>query len=303
METDQIKSTLPMIRLDEIRHPKMATVKTPYLEKFMDELIVDEKLGLENQSKLNAEELFKRDVDELTSSNEYYQVSPELVGRMFQMGSLKLMCLGHNIREFAFKTIRELAFGMLLFLGSCAALWPAIKFFQHADVVSKTSDNSGWVALGLMCCVATVVGITFAFVHTFRRTRTVDRLVNRHGELQHELDNVTGLFFDYFFLTVKLQMEPIKETLVKIPFPVKCKILEAQEKSIFKSFVIGYPRFDVENKQSNIKFPEIRFNADPVVLGVSEDSRMFLIAWWDIKKDIDKVKNNIRFFKKFKVIL
>jgi multisubunit Na+/H+ antiporter MnhE subunit len=41
---------------------------------------------------------------------------------------------------------------------------------------------------------------------------------------------------------------------------------------------------------------------DPIVLGVAEDNRMFMVAWWDIKRDIDRVKENIKVFKKFKVV-
>jgi len=296
-------STLPVIQLDTIRHPKMAAVPAPYLERMVDELAVDQKLGLEIQAKIDSQELFKRDVDELTRSNDYYQVTSDLISKMFQMGSLKFRCFRHNVVEFLFKTTRELALGVSLCAVSCAAIWPAVLFFVQAAHTPKNEDGSGWAMLGALCCIATVVGIVFSFIYTFRKTRQLNLIrTDRDGE-REITRNVQGLFFDYYFLKVDLKMEKIKETSVKIPFPVKCKILEAQEKGIFKDFVIGYPRFDIEHKEFNVKLPEMPRNADPVVLGMSHDGRMFLIAWWDIKHDIDKVKNNIKFFKKFKVVV
>jgi hypothetical protein len=63
-----------------------------------------------------------------------------------------------------------------------------------------------------------------------------------------------------------------------------------------RDFSIAHPEFKVDRQ---VFKPKLKL--DPVILGVAKDSRAYMICWWDIEKDIDKVKENIRLFKKFKV--
>jgi len=68
------------------------------------------------------------------------------------------------------------------------------------------------------------------------------------------------------------------------------------EHSDIEAFTIAHPQFKIERRSYSPNF-----KLDPVILGVTKDSRMFMICWWDIQKDIDKVLANINLFKKFKV--
>lgn len=91
-------------------------------------------------------------------------------------------------------------------------------------------------------------------------------------------------------------MEDVKDTMIEIPRIAKLKMKEAKDSELFEAFTIAHPQFRVDRQ---IYAPT--FKLDPVILGVTKDSRMFMICWWDIQKDIDKVLKNINLFKKFKI--
>jgi hypothetical protein len=109
-------------------------------------------------------------------------------------------------------------------------------------------------------------------------------------------DKFGKLVFNYEFMSVDLAMEDVKDTKIEIPRIAKLKMKEAKDSELFEAFTIAHPQFRVDRQTYTPTF-----KLDPIILGVTKDSRMFMICWWDIQKDIDKVLKNINLFKKFKI--
>jgi hypothetical protein len=89
------------------RHPKAPTAPL-YLDAIKDEIALDIELGLKNQFSIDQKKILKRDIDELTKSNSYYQVTSKLLGRIFKIDSLKSGCVFHNIKNGITRTITAL---------------------------------------------------------------------------------------------------------------------------------------------------------------------------------------------------
>ena len=105
----------------------------------------------------------------------------------------------------------------------------------------------------------------------------------------------------YFIIAVKVDTIPLSSVSSPIPYGAKLKVLEAKKTGIFKDFVFATPEFVIESKNHIIdmkkNFPQI----DPAILGVTEDKRMYMIVYWDLDKDVEKIIKNINDFKKYKL--
>jgi hypothetical protein len=101
---------------------------------------------------------------------------------------------------------------------------------------------------------------------------------------------------EYEVLKVKLDMTPLKKVDMKIPYGAKLKVQEAAKTGIFEDFVLAKPVFSVEQKEIIIDL-----KPDPAILGITKDSRMFMIVYWDIQKDKEKVLKEIHRFRKYKL--
>jgi hypothetical protein len=76
---------------------------------------------------------------------------------------------------------------------------------------------------------------------------------------------------------------------------------EAKDSGLFEGFSIVRPEFFTDQKSFKPSFQLPPFPPDPAILGVTKDNRMFMVVWWDIEHDVDRVKTNIKKFKKFKI--
>ena len=103
-------------------------------------------------------------------------------------------------------------------------------------------------------------------------------------------------FNDYSYsksqLNVEFKIEDIKETTVRIPKGAKIKLLKAVKSKIFDEFVIAYPKFAKTIKHI---YP------DPAILGKTTDGRMYMIVYWDVKKDVDKTPTAMEAYLKYKI--
>jgi hypothetical protein len=277
-------STLPAIKIDQFRHPLMVEKTTSYVEHYQKEIEADAKLGLKKQP--TTSDLLKADILELTSSNEYYQVTPDLLRRMFNFRKLRAMCMGVNTRSFfsAFWGEIKDPFKWVLLTGGLTGIF--FMLFWCTAIVTPDHNPKGWAMLGAaLGTIGSLMGMVF----------TIACVVEIFSGRTHR-----GLHVSWDILKVKLEMETIEDTSIKIPYAAKLKTIEAKEKGIFETFAIAFPKLEVERGEFRIEMPKLP-RVDPVILGVARDKRMFLIAWWDIAHDIDKVQTNIEMFKKFKV--
>jgi hypothetical protein len=259
-----------------LRHPK-AEASPEYLEKIQEEINLDVELGLKVQYSMDQRKLLKKDIDTLTKSNEYHQVSRRLLERLFKINILKLMCLPFNLKEAVWESLVGAKVPVLIGLGTI--LMSLLTWGIGAGWVPDAKGIMSFASILSMILtgVATIVGVCY-FIAAF---------------VENDIGN---LDFNYDFIGVRLETEKITETEIPIPRMAKLKMKEAKDSGLFEGFTIAYPKFSVEHK----RFRPV-FRVDPVILGVTKDSRMFMVCWWDIKKDIDRAKTDIRMFRKFKI--
>ena len=81
------------------RHPKMENVERDYVKQKEDEMEIDIKLDLKRQIDYDNQAVLKRDIDELTSSNDYVQVNDKVLNKMFSMSKLKSMYFWFNVKS------------------------------------------------------------------------------------------------------------------------------------------------------------------------------------------------------------
>jgi hypothetical protein len=265
-----------------LRHPK-APAEADYTKAKKDEINLDVELGLQGQFTLDQNSLLKQDINELTKSNDYREVTPRILDKLFKMAQLKTMCFVPNVKEISMQTFRGIRVPLLFSVLTVALVVACVQLGYKGNGIngphSMYLDLSALVTgIGAVCSV--VIGISSFF----------------SGGVLHN-----DVVFEYCFLGVRLKMESVNQTKMKIPYPAKLKMKEAKDSGLFKDFVITHPEFYTESKKFK---PELKLPSfpDPIVLGVAEDNRMFMVAWWDIKRDIDRVKENIKVFKKFKVV-
>jgi hypothetical protein len=95
--------------------------------------------------------------------------------------------------------------------------------------------------------------------------------------------------------SVDLKTENVENTEIHIPYGAKLKLLEAKETKIFNRFTISYPRLRVTG--STIALPD----PDPAITGHTMDGRMFMVVYWDLKRDVEKITSKLQDLKKFKL--
>lgn len=277
-ELDESKKLPPAIIYEPTRHPLMGMEeKEPeYVTKLKEDLNLDQELGLKKQAAMDQTKTLRLDIDELTSSENFFEITRKQLDKLFQMGRLKRKVALANTVEIIVGTLKSidywsylLAFLILLFTFTCI-------------VCTRGWEGPVNWANGFL--------VTSFFVTGVLASVCICYLINR-------LNKKT--VFEYTFLKVYMNIESLNDTMIEIPRGAKIKTVEAGHTKIFKDFVIARPDLEVENKSVSNFLPKITF--DPAILGNTHDGRMFMIVWWDIKKDIEKVIHNIQRFKKFKL--
>jgi hypothetical protein len=268
-------SNLPA-RMEDVqllRHKK-AEQNPAYLQEIRDDISLDVELGLENQFKIDQAKVLRKDIDSLTKSNNYFQVSKKLLKKLFKINDLRGLCFWHNLKEAILESVKGAKFPIIFALTFIFSIWPTLAVTticsHHTTFVNLSGTIMLWVWIITAFCL---------FIACFWNS-----------------NNFGGMKFNYEFMDIDLIMEDVKNTRIEIPKIAKLKMKEAKDSELFEGFTIAYPEFSIKRKSFK---PE--FKVDPVILGVAKDNRMYMICWWDIKKDIDKVRKNIRLFKKFKI--
>jgi hypothetical protein len=282
MRPDPITVPATLADVSYIRHPK-AKFDADYVEPIKKEIDLDFELGLKGQYELDQNKMLRKDIDELTKSNDYWEVSKGILRKLFKIPQLEMMCVWPNLKEAVVQTLKGGRVPLVLFALTI------LLTIMSVHLGFKSNRISGMHSFFLVLeCIAAACGAIVAVCMGISSFFS--------GGFKHN-----GVEFNYCFLGIKLEMEPVSKTTVKIPYPVKLKMKEAKDSGLFEGFSITYPQFYTDNKHYKPNFELPQF-PDPIVLGIAKDNRMFMVAWWDIKHDIDRVKTNIKKFKKFKIV-
>lgn len=264
-------ATLESLQL--YRHQLKQGTSNPKIQQIAKELELDKQLGLKNQAEITAESALQHDIDELTNSNNYFQVSKSLLEKLFSINSLQLKCLWYNIKSWISNFIHASPLQLSLISIVATTVYPLIKLCTYLNSKPETAII---FLLVLLCIIAWMGELVLTAIAITKWTSNFD--------------------MNYEELKVKLDMTPLKLSNIKIPYGAKLKLQEAIESNIFQDFIIARPSFIIERKEIHN-----RFNIDPAIIGVTKDLRMFMIVYWDIKKDKEKIINQINYFKKFKL--
>jgi hypothetical protein len=256
-----------------LRHKK-AEGNPAYLQEIQDDIKLDIELGLKSQFEMDQAKVLRNDIDQLTKSNNYFQVSRKLLNKMFNIDDLKALCFFHNLKELVVESLNGAKRPIVFALALIFSTWATV-----GDIGACHGSFLFLKVIGaiLLCCWD--IALFCMFVNCF-----ID--ANGFGDME----------FNYEFMDVELDIEDVKNTRIELPRIAKLKMKEAKDSELFEGFSIAHPEFKIKKKSF-----KPNFKLDPAILGVTKDNRMYMICWWDIKKDIDKVRENIRLFKKFKI--
>lgn len=118
--------------------------------------------------------------------------------------------------------------------------------------------------------------------------------------------NLVTTFEDFSYsvteMSADLELTPIEETRIKLPYGAKLKLLEAVESKIFARFVLAHPRVKETTHLTDFSFKLKPTSSDPAILGTAIDGRMYMITYWDIKNDVDMAEESIEKYKRFKTV-
>lgn len=260
------------------RHPLKKDTSNKDIEVIIQEMELDEELGLNQQKFLTAKKALEKDIDDLTSSKDYFEVSDDVIKKLFQIGSLQRKCLITNIKNVIKSFLTAGALPLIVNFITLALIYPMISYSRWVWSASFENPTTGMILLDVLN-VLSWIGLVVILI--------VGIVLWSDKELKATL------------LSVKLKATPLREVGEEIPYGAKLKVLEAKRTKIFEDFIYVTPEFEVKNIKKNI-FPKLP-NIDPAILGVTMDNRKFMVVYWDIKKDIEKVTRQIEHFKKFKL--
>ncbi|MDD5649650.1 MAG: hypothetical protein PHF86_04420 [Candidatus Nanoarchaeia archaeon] len=272
------KDSLPakLETLSLIRHKQMTGKSDKIIENISSELEIDKKLGLKNQAELTALKALNHDINELTSSRDFFEVSQDLIKKLFQINKLKRKCFINNIvsKINAFFITGALPLSIHLFM--LLTIYPILKFSMWIWPAVHQTPTTGLITLSVFNCISWIcmLGLLIAGFTLWE-----------------------GRSIEYTLIDVNINSIPLSKVTDKIPYGAKLKVLEAKETGIFEDFVFITPEFVSSVKHHNVSFPSV----DPAILGVTTDKRMYMIVYWDIEKDVAKVVKEIEHFKKFKL--
>jgi hypothetical protein len=261
-----------------LRHPLKKGTSYEGIEKVAKEFEVDEELGLPHQQSLTAKKALEKDIEDLTSSKDYFEVSDNVIKKLFQIRKLQTQCTLLNIKSVLVAFLKGSIIPLSLSILVLALILPMISYSRWVWPTSLKDPTASMITLDIFN-ILSWVGMLIVLIVAVVKWCNVS--------------------IAYPVISVKMKAMSLKYVTDEIPFGAKLKVLEAKKTGIFEDFIYTTPEFEVQNIEKNL-FPELP-SIDPAILGVTLDSRKFMIVYWDIKKDIEKVTKQIEHFKKFKL--
>lgn len=257
-----------------VRHELMVGRTNPIIESITKELELDLELGLKNQAEQTMIEAISKDIDELTSSKDYVEVSDDLLKKLFHIGSLRKKCLYSNVTSKVTGFFKAGILPLSLHVIMLAATLPMIQFSMWLwPIAQKTPLLYAICTLNCILWCGMVVLLIAGFWCW------------------------AGKDIKYTVMSVDIRSRPLRSVTDRIPYGAKLKVQEASNTKIFTNFVYVTPEFSIKNEERHVSLP----NIDPAILGETADRRKYMIVYWDIDKDVARVVKEIEHFKKFKL--
>lgn len=255
------------------RHPLMSNKEPDYVVQAREEIKIDKELGLDNQAVKTAEAVLEKDIDELTNSMDYYQIDDKIIDKLFDLPKFRRALFVQNAVNHIKATVSAQKSMIICLLSALTVLTLGI-FICNAGTQNGAITNIYAFVFGIIGIVSSI-GFGICGLASF---------LSNNGSYKYETANVG------------LKIEGISSTDIRIPYGAKLKTLEAMKSGIFEKFEIITPQFSVNNK-----IVQIKKHLDPAIVGLTMDNRMFMICYWDIEHDKEKVMKDIKKYKKLKI--
>jgi len=259
-----------------IRHDLMVGKTDTTIVSIVKELELDKELGLKKQVELTVIKALNHDIDELTSSRDYFEVSQSLLEKLFQIKKLRIMCLWTNCLNRVIGFLKAGILPLSLHALMLVSLYPLLRFSMWIWPVTTKAPTPLLVTICIIDCILWI-GIVVLLILGF--IAWGDKSI------------------EYVSLDVEIESKLLSSISEKIPYGAKLKVIEAKKTGIFKDFIYVSPEFHVKKMSHKITFSTV----DPAILGVTTDNRKYMIVYWDIDKDVAKIVKEIEHFKKFKL--
>ena len=237
-----------------MRHPLMHGKSEDYVEELSEEIDLNKELGLENQAKIKQCELIRKDVDVLTKSNNYFEVTEKGLEKLFGIRKLKSKCIFHNLK------IAFITSGMYI---------PILCFtFGILSTVSSV------IVKPVLFTVFLMIAATSFFVVTVLRTLSIIKSSRKR----------------FPFIRIRLKTEAIEDTKIQILKGAALKFKEAKDTDIFSKFTISYPEVYCKGIDT-VKQPNMD---PAILAQTVDGRMFMVVWWdieKDVEKSITKIKD------------
>ena len=114
MYEDAEYAEVPAIIYEPIRHHLLAEKNKKYIKPIKKELEIDQQLGLRNQAVIDQQSALEKDIDELTNSKDYYEITAKQLEMLFGLGKIKAKVAMINTKELIKGSIKSISLSPLL---------------------------------------------------------------------------------------------------------------------------------------------------------------------------------------------
>lgn len=241
------------------------------IERAIHNLKLDAKLNLETQAQFDAADLVNKDIEAMLNKTDYEEITKTDIENLFQINAMQRNVAMYNL-------FHKYKFSAACFGGFLASTYVGVTLGVALTSMHLALGLAVVAWIGVVALLAVAIG---SLIHGFAYIDNSN--IPRHPRID-----------------VKLKVEDIGKTSVKIPYGAKLRLEEAHDSNVFDHFYICRPHVELTNVQPKPKV------IDPAIVGVKRNKvsgteKWYMIVFWDIPKDIDATEKRIKQLKRFKL--
>jgi hypothetical protein len=144
----QKQETLPALQTNMTRHVLMAGTKgDQVIKELREDIDLDDELGLPVQAQIDSIKALRHDIDTLTQSRDYMEVSVGILNKLFQIKKLQMMCVPYNLKEYVREIFKNFQWIALCLIGCGLSATIAVKM---GIVLPWVPENLWFKAMSLV---------------------------------------------------------------------------------------------------------------------------------------------------------
>ncbi len=265
------------------------------MERLRENIALNKELGLESQQQITVKKAVSTGIDSLYSQHDYPEINRAGLIALFGIKNNSPRMVIHN----ALQALKLLAYAAMSFL-------PLFVLYGYGKGTAPIIVHAPESFLGLLSIIGYIpvaIGAILCYGFYFRGWNTAIHRETyeedwRGTKKKREGQWIPSIFIANF-LRIGLITEAAGSTTMEIPYGAKLRMKEAKDKGLFDSFHVVHPNME----QVKLMADQIIMR-DPALIGsvtVHGETRSFLISYWDIEKDRERLLVDMARFKKMKV--